>query len=94
MVVFYLHKTFGIIIWYVFSRKEAQRCYCGASNCRGFIGGEKTQPLKQLPDSKSASVSLSASSKKKKEESKKKHDYNFSDDMVGCLPDLLLALDQ
>lgn len=58
--------------------KEAQKCYCGSANCRGFIGGEKTQPLKHLTDTKSSS----SVSKKKKEESKRKLDYNFSDDMV------------
>lgn len=24
--------------------REAQKCFCGASNCRGVIGGVKTQP--------------------------------------------------
>ncbi|KAL5005854.1 hypothetical protein ScPMuIL_017012 [Solemya velum] len=33
---------------YQFERygKEAQKCYCGSENCRGFIGGTKTTPLK------------------------------------------------
>ena len=57
--------------------KEAQVCYCGSDNCRGYIGGEKTsQPLKQVVDNKTTG----ASSKKKKEDKKK--DYNFTDDMV------------
>lgn len=58
--------------------KEAQKCYCGSANCRGYIGGEKTQPLKPLNTDKV--------SKKKKEETKKK-DYEFNNvDTVSCTP--------
>ena len=49
--------------------KEAQVCYCGSDNCRGYIGGEKTsQPLKQVVDNKTTG----ASSKKKKEDKKER----------------------
>ncbi|XP_078621772.1 uncharacterized protein LOC144888019 isoform X2 [Branchiostoma floridae x Branchiostoma japonicum] len=34
---------------YKFQRygKEAQKCYCGAANCRGYLGGNKTTPVRQ-----------------------------------------------
>ena len=34
----------GVNVW-VCSR-EATKCYCGASNCRGVIGSGKQSPLK------------------------------------------------
>ncbi|XP_062602613.1 microtubule-associated protein futsch-like [Saccostrea cucullata] len=53
---------------YQFERygKEAQKCYCGSENCRGFIGGSKTTPLR--------------STKKPEEDRKKKTE--FEDDLL------------
>ncbi len=28
-------------------RQKAQKCLCGAKNCRGYIGGNKSTPLKE-----------------------------------------------
>ena len=50
--------------------REAQKCYCGSANCRGFIGIVKSSPQK------TAVVS-------KKKDKKKKEIFN--DEMVGTI---------
>ena len=71
-----------VSLWLVdlYNRKEAQKCHCGTASCRGIIGGEKSQPLKNMMDKPMTAG-------KKKKEEKRKADYNFSDDMVsrGCV---------
>ena len=58
-------------------RKEAQKCFCGAENCRGTIGGSKMTPLKS----------------KRKEAEKKKVTELFEDDAVWTYTKLLHAVE-
>lgn len=64
---------------YQFERygKEAQKCFCGSENCRGFIGGNKTTPLR--------------STRRHEEERKKKVD--FEDDLLDEELEAITALE-
>ncbi|XP_064598536.1 LOW QUALITY PROTEIN: uncharacterized protein LOC135464899 [Liolophura sinensis] len=57
--------------------KEAQKCYCGADSCRGFLGGTKSTPLK---------------SKKKLAAEKKKREL-FDDQMLDEEIEEMTSLD-
>ena len=46
--------------------KEAQKCCCGAANCRGYIGGEKTKTLRSLETGRSKPSSSTPKVKKEK----------------------------
>ena len=59
MVVDKLHAACGC-------SKEAQICCCGAANCRGFIGGEKTKTLRSLETGRSKPSSSTPKVKKEK----------------------------
>lgn len=66
--------------------KEAQKCYCGAENCRGFIGGDQS------------STKLSASEKiiqpahsKSKKKDEKRRETDFSDATVSGSRQLYLV---
>ena len=74
-----------IIILHTTCSKEAQRCYCGAANCRGTIGGTKATPLKAQQDTQEETPE-----KKEKEKKKKRKDI-FNDayvSRISCVRDL------
>ncbi|XP_064647183.1 uncharacterized protein LOC135500005 isoform X2 [Lineus longissimus] len=62
---------------YQFERygKEAQKCYCGAENCRGFIGADKRTPLKILDK-------VAKDFGREKEKKKKKKEREIFDDLL------------
>ncbi len=60
----------------MFCSKEAQKCYCGSSNCRGFIGSQKSTPLKTQQDSTPKPV-------KKREKRKNFDDVFVSSPRIG-----------
>ncbi len=69
-----------ILLYHLTCSKEAQRCYCGASNCRGTIGGTKATPLKGQQETQEETPE-----KKEKERKKKRKDI-FDDAYVSfCL---------
>ncbi len=68
-----------ILLYHLTCSKEAQRCYCGASNCRGTIGGTKATPLKGQQEAQEETPE-----KKEKERKKKRKDI-FDDAYVSSL---------
>ena len=66
-------------------RDTAQTCYCGASNCRGVIGGVKNYPSRSL-DSKEQD------SREVKQRKEKKRKERFSDLIVSSCEDGVVLL--
>jgi hypothetical protein len=59
------------------SRKEAQKCYCGETNCRGYIGADKQRtPLKIL------NKVAKDINKGEREKKKKKKEKEIFDDLL------------
>jgi hypothetical protein len=46
------HRQFMFVIVSYVSRKEAQRCYCCAPNCRGWIGGNEDEAVNNDEENK------------------------------------------
>ena len=47
------------------SSREATKCYCGASNCRGIIGSGKQSPLKSSRRKSAAAAAAKTKDRKK-----------------------------
>lgn len=55
-----IDSLFNVILLLPTNSKEAQKCFCGSANCRGYLGGENRVSIR------------AAGGKMKKERSRKK----------------------
>lgn len=64
-------KNKALLIWKYICRKEAQRCYCETTSCRGWIGED--------PEKENKWSDLSGRNKERKEREKKKKEDKRKD---------------
>ena len=85
VLIGYLVFILGVIFIFIFS-KEAQKCYCGAPKCRGYLG--KPRKNYSIPfisdDVIEQMVAVNNTEKEKKVRNKINRLQEFSDNTVSC----------
>ena len=80
-------------------RKEAQPCYCGSSNCSGFIGGDKKRELTNgFEDGEESDSDASGKTRRKKSDDSSLRDtvrpYESEDELPKLVRTLMYPVSQ